>query len=154
MMLKNKENRSTSKSNGDSNSQIKELLNTLISQNKELVERIEELESKKANINSEAMLRLVNFLFDTDEKHLPELTRISSMQSVRLHAYGMMLEARFDPDVQNGTVPLSRKLREYLFRLSRSFGGIHLGTGIQLAQNQAAAEAEKVEEYNMGEGAG
>ncbi len=114
-----------------------------------LTERIEELEERENNSTSAALLRMVNLTYDTDDNHLPELTRIP-ISSARPHALGMMLESLLDPDIQDGSVPLSRKLRNYYFRLMRSVGGIHLGRGVRLAEEQASSEAEKAEEMELG----
>ena len=79
------------------------------------------------------------------------MTRIP-IQAVRPHALGMMLEALFDPEVQSGEVPLSRILRNAQFRLMRSVGGIHLGRGVRLAEQQAEAEQEQAAEIELGGG--
>jgi len=134
--------------NGD-NTEIAEILKSIVGQQKELVDRIGDLEKRNTS-SALALLQMVNFLYDTDDKHLPELTRIP-VQAVRPHALGMMLESLLDEDVQSGEVPLSRKLRNYYFRLMRSVGGVHLGRGVRLAEEQAAAEAEKTEEMELGE---
>lgn len=151
-MLKKKSEETLKKgkgSDGRANSDITALLTNIANQQQELMERIEELEKKKGASNSEALLHMVNFLYNTDDEHLPELTRIP-IQAARPHALGMMLESLLDPEIQSGEVPLSRKLRNYYFRLMRSVGGVHLGRGVRLAEEQAASEAEKAEEIELG----
>lgn len=127
------------------------LVESMVTGQKELTERIEDLEKSNAASSADAILRMINLMYDTDDKHLPELTRIP-INAVRPHAYGMMLEALFDEDVQSGKVPLSRVLRLAQFRLMRSVGGVHLGRGVRLAEEQASAESEKTDELELGGG--
>ena len=132
------------------NSSLKAMLKTIIANQEEITERLDDVEKGKGkNGDNAALLQMVNFLYDTDDKHLPELTRIP-IQAARPHALGMMLESILDEDIQSGEVPLSRKLRQYYFRLMRSVGGVHLGRGVRLAEEQAAAEAEKLDEFELG----
>jgi hypothetical protein len=138
------------KDEGNTNS-MEEILQMMVSQQKEFADRLTEMEDQNKNKTSanEALLRMVNLTYDTDDQHLPELTRIP-IQAARPHALGMMLESLFDEDVQDGSVPLSRKLRNSYFRLMRSVGGVHLGRGVRLAEEQASAEQEKAEEFDLG----
>ena len=110
----------------------------------------ESLEKTNRSVAADALLRMVNHLYNTDDEHLPELTRIP-INAARPLALGMALESILDEDVQSGEVPLSKKLRNYYFRLMRSVGGVHLGRGIRLAEEQAAAEIERAEELELGE---
>lgn len=130
---------------------IEDALQAILAQQQALSQRLEELEEEtsKHNGDNKALLQMVNFLYDTDDKHIYELTRIP-IQSARPLALGIMLDSLFDPDVQSGEVPLSHKLRLAYLRLMRSVGGVHLGRGMRLAEEQAAAEAEKVEELELG----
>ena len=136
--------------NSDGDSDLKAMLQTIINSQQEQAERLDELEEGKGkNDTGEALLRMVNFLYNTDDKHILELTRIP-MQTAQPLALGMTLDSLMDDDVQSGEVSLSTKLRLYYFRLMRSVGGVHLGRGIRLAEEQAAAEAEKAEEFELG----
>jgi len=130
---------------------MEEILQMIVSQQKELGDRLSDIEKHnddKSNASA-ALLRMVNLTYDTDDEHLSELTRIP-IQAARPHALGMMLESLFDEDIQVGEVPLSRKLRNSYFRLMRSVGGVHLGRGVRLAEEQASAEQEKAEEFDLG----
>lgn len=145
----------TKKKNPDSNppgnnGDTLAILQAIVSQQKDIMDRMEELEKKGTASSADALLRMVNLTYDTDDVHLPELTRIP-LPAARPHALGMMLESLLDDDVQSGEVPLSRKLRNYYFRLMRSVGGVHLGRGVRLAEEQAASEAEKAEEMELGD---
>lgn len=149
-MLKRKDANEENEELGQSDSQrILAMLENISRQQGELQERVEELE--KSTTSADASIHMMNFLYNTDDKHLPELTRIP-IQSVRPHALGMMLESLFDPEVQSGEVPLSRILRNAQFRLMRSVGGIHLGRGVRLAEQQAEAEQEQAAEIELGGG--
>ena len=151
-MLKKKtlsEKETKSNGHGD-NSEVVEMLKVIQSQQKDLSDRLDDMEKKGSSVTADALLRMVNLTYDTDDSHLPELTRIP-LNAVRPHALCMMLESIFDEDVQDGSTPLSKKLRNYYFRLMRSVGGIHLGRGVRLAEEQAAAETEKAEEMELGE---
>lgn len=134
----------------------KALLNTLIENQKtltshiaEINERMLDLETRRSSENK-ALLQMVNFLYDTDDKHIPELSRISH-PAARPFALGMALESILDEDVQSGAVPLSQKVRLNYLRLQRSVGGVHLGRGLRLAEDQAQAAAEEAEERELGE---
>lgn len=133
----------------DGNTELRTLIQTIINQQQELSERLNEMEKRNTTTSADALIRMVNLTYDTDDRHLPELTRIP-INAARPHALGMMLESLFDEDIQQGTIPLSRKLRNYYFRLMRSVGGIHLGRGVRLAESQAEAEEEKAEEMELG----
>lgn len=136
--------------NGDGDGDLRQLLQLAIRGQQELAERLEELEGKKSDAAA-AQLQMVNYLYDTKDEHLLELTRLP-IHSVRPIAYGMMLESLFDPRVQSGEIPLSRVLKYFYFRGMRSVGGVHLGRGIRLAEQQAEAAEEEMEERNLGGG--
>lgn len=125
-----------------------DLIQQVSRQQKDLADRLDAMEKKKQP-TGEAALRLVNLTYNTDDEHLPELTRVP-IQAVRPHALGMMLESIFDDDIQSGEVPLSRKLRNYYFRLMRSVHGEHLARGTQIAENQIQNESEAEEELDLG----
>lgn len=149
-MVKKKEKIIEEETGSNSNgSEMKAALEAILYNQQELAGRIDDMEKNTRNTDA-ALLRMVNLMYDTDDKHLPELTRIP-IQAARPHALGMMLECLFDEDIQNGSVPLSKKLRLNYFRLMRSVGGIHLGRGVRLAEEQAAAETEKGIEMDLGD---
>lgn len=149
--MSEKQRRTKIKNDGnEQGDNLEAMLQTIINNQNELTERLDELEEgKNKNGTSEALLRMVNFLYNTDDKHILELTRIP-IQTAQPLALGMTLDSLMDDDVQSGEVSLSTKLRLYYFRLMRSVGGVHLGRGIRLAEEQAAAEAEKAEEFELG----
>lgn len=95
--------------------------------------------------NQEALLRLVNVLFDTDEEHLPELTEIPRNAVFPL-SIQMMKEGALDPERKKNHIPLTRVWRISWMKLMRSVGRKHFMIGSTLASEQAQAEAEKAEE--------
>ena len=143
-------NRKNKEAEEDDNS-LKSLLQTVIAQQQELAERLSDLEENKTKHNggNEALLQMVNFLYNTDDKHILELTRIP-IQTAQPLALGMTLDSILDDDVQSGECSLSHKLRLNYFRLMRSVGGVHLGRGMRLAEEQAAAKTEETEELELG----
>ena len=110
-------------------------------------ERLEELEEGKGK--AAAQLRLVNLLYDTDDIHLPGLTRLPLL-AVKPFAIGMMLDAVTKAEVRSGKVSLSEVYRRNYFLLMRSVEAEAFNKGIGLAGEQAASEAEKGAEYNLG----
>jgi len=131
------------------------VIQTMALQQKELIERLEDIEKGKDNGTGAALLRMVNFMYDTDDVHLPELTRIP-IQAARPLAYAMGLDSllhrktRKDGKLLNDGKSLSENIRNNYFRLMRSVGGVHLGRGVRLAEEQAAAAAEDAEETDLG----
>lgn len=136
------------KSGNGSDNEIVGMLQKLIKQNRDINDRMDDLEKSGHNTNAEAQLRLINLVYDTDDKHLPELTRIP-IQAARPHALAMGLESLLEDD---GTIPLSRVIRNYYFRLNRSVGGVQLMRGSRLAEQQAEAESEEPEDREFGGG--
>lgn len=129
-----------------------ELLRMIINNQRDLSQRLDDMEQKATSQNSQALLRMVNFLYDTDDKHISELTRIP-LNAVRPFALGMALESILDPNYDS-SVPLSQVVRNNYMRLMRSVGGVHLGRGLRLAEEQAQAAAEEAEEMELGGGDG
>ena len=148
MVKKEKDNNNTNNTENVLDSEMKTMLKALIENQNKLQERLDYIEGNNANINSKALLQMVNFLYDTDDKHISELSRIP-VTSARPLAYGMALEAILDPKMKD--IPLSQVLRNNYLRLMRSVGGIHLGRGLRLAEDQAAAAAEEAEEMDLGD---
>jgi len=100
-------------------------------------------ESQKKNYTSEAaLLRLTNLLYDTDDEHLPSLTRINSTREAILLSIQVTKEMALDPNrVKQGT-PLSRIFRNSFLMFKRSIGMKAFLVGAGLAQGQAEAEEE------------
>lgn len=127
------------------------LLKTVVQKQTEQDERLEELELTGGKAAAE--LRIIELCYDTDDKHLPGLSRIP-LQAVRPFATAMMLSALRDPDVRSGKKSLAECYRTAYLTLMRSVGGEHLGKGRELAIEKVASELEKAQgpEINLGEG--
>jgi hypothetical protein len=131
----------------ESTSELKAIMKDVIKGQKDINDRMNDYE-KKRSVEERALLQMVNFLYDTDDKHIAELTRIP-VPSARPFALGMALETILDEDKKD--IPLSRTVRINYMRLMRSVGGVHLGRGLRLAESQAEAAATEAEEMELGE---
>jgi hypothetical protein len=135
-------------SNGDNQAEMLAILQSIASKQTELDERITEVEDGRGKEQSQ--LRLINLLYDTDDKHLPGLTRLP-LTAVRPFAIAMMLDALRSEDVRSGKVSLPSVFRTSYFLLMRSVGAEALNKGNELAAEQASQETEKGAEYNLGQ---
>ena len=126
---------------------MKSMMKMLLQNQKDINDRLDH-EEKKNTLQEKALLQMVNFLYDTDDKHIPELTRIP-VQAARPFALGMALETILDDAYKD--IPLSKTVRLHYMRLMRSVGGIHLGRGLRLAEDQAQAVADAAEEMDLGD---
>lgn len=120
--------------------------------NKELADRVEELEHRKDS-TGQAQLFIAQRVFDTDPKHLPEMTKLA-VRSVRTYSLADMSASILDPLVQCGLVTLNQVRRESVYRHMRSVGGDLLNKGAELAMEQMRSQEaqEPYEEANLGKG--
>ena len=139
--------KATAGDNGASGEMLS-LLQGIAKKQQEIDERLEELE--EGTQKGAAALKMVNLMYDTDDKHLPGLTRIP-LRAARAFALSMTLNDLTDPDVMAGKVSLQHRFYMYYFQLMRSVGGEHLKRGVALAGEQAATELEKGAEMDLGE---
>lgn len=95
--------------------------------------------SKKS---SDAHLRMVELLYDTPDKRLPELTNLHVL-AVKPHSIGMGLERLFDRGILVGTESFTANVRKYVFQLNRSINGMHHKKAGELAEQQTQAQAEQ-----------
>jgi len=147
-MLSKKKNTPKAKSNGDKSSEMLALLQSVVNKVTEFDERITEMEDGRGKEQSQ--LRLINLLYDTDDKHLPGLTRLP-LTAVKPFAVAMMLDAIMSEEVRSGKMSLPSVFRTSYFHLMRSVGAEALNKGNELAAEQASQEAEKGAEYNLGQ---
>ncbi len=102
--------------------------------------------------NSEATLKLVNFIFNTDNEHMPELSFISPM-AVESLVDSMTLDAMTDEDVITGKVSLNKKMIMLFLRFQRSVRGrLLLGIGKEALGEQLTTQGEQEasDEFEMG----
>lgn len=130
--------------------EVLDLLKSIAAKQQEQDERLEDLEESGGRMAAE--LRIIELVYDTDDKHLPGLTRLP-LNSVKHFARAMMIHALRDPEVRAGKRSLSEAYRTAVFTLMRSVGGEHLEKGRQLAVEKVQSELEKVRgpEVNLGE---
>jgi len=129
------------------NSEVLSLLQAISKKQEEQDERLVDLE--EGTRQGAAALRMVNLTYDTDDDHLPGLTRIP-LRAARPFALAMTLDDLTDPDVLSGKVSLQHRFHRHYFHLMRSVGGEHLKRGVELAGEQASSEAEKGAEMDLG----
>lgn len=95
--------------------------------------------------SQEALLKLVNYLYDTPEEKLPMLTRIERRAVLPLSIM-MMKEAILDPERKAKGIPLSKVWRNSYFQLQRSVDRWFFMMGVGLAHEQVGAEQEQSSE--------
>jgi hypothetical protein len=142
----NKKDKKVADDKNNGQGEVLALLNAIAGKQQEQDERLTELEDGKAK--DTAQLRLVNLVYDTDEEHLPGLTRLPLM-AVKPFAVGMMLDAILDEDVRSGKRSLPSVFRRNYFHLMRSVGAEAFNKANELAAQQASEEAEKGIEHNI-----
>jgi len=117
----------------------------------EVMERLEELETKK-DAGSEARLLIAQRVYATQRENLPEFTLLP-LRSVRPYSLADMSARILDPDVQSGRVTLGQIRRESTYRHLRSVRGWLISKGAELAQEQSKqADMEDVEGTALGRG--
>ena len=136
--------------NGDMSAEdLAAALKALATLQQEVVERLEDLESKK-DLGGEAKLLIATRVFDTDRVHLPEMTNIP-LRAVKPYSLADMSASILNPDVQCGRVTLGQIRRESVYRHLRSVRGNLLDKGTQLAMEQTKqAEMEESEKFELG----
>lgn len=139
------------KGNGTELHELVGLVKNLVQSQEAAAARMDEIEEKvETGSPDAAKLRLVNLLFDTDDKRVMELAKISPL-AVRPFAAAMTLEAIGDPKVKSGEVSLSKLYMINLLRLGRSSKAWYFMAGIPALQEQVTAEVEnKTAEFDMG----
>lgn len=124
------------------------LLEAMILKQGEIVERLEDVE-RKSVANDQATINLVNYIMDTDDKHLPEMTNLSPL-SIRALAHAEGLESILHNTDRKTS--LARKILIMYYRLLRSEGGLHLGRTTRIMERQLENEDEdnNLEKMQMG----
>lgn len=135
--------------NGGFEGQVLSALEAITHKLQEHDEQIAEFGTDKGR--GQAVLQLVNFLYDPDDTHLPGLTRLP-LRAVKPFAIAATLDAITDPDVMSGKKTLQQVFRTNYFFLMRSVGAEAFKQGIGLAGEQQASEAEQQgAEFRLGE---
>jgi len=136
--------------NGSFESQVLDALSTISGKLGEHDEQIAEI-SQSRQAKGDALLKMVNLCYDPDDKKLPGLTRLP-LNAVNPFAIGMTLNAITSEEVRSGKMSLVDVFYNKYFLLMRSVGGEAFSKGVQLASEQAAADAEEQgEAFRAGE---
>lgn len=136
-----------SKSTGNSKQEAQSILESLqaIARNQtELNDRLDDMEERLSNAaaGGAALLKLVNLFYDTDDKHISELSHISPL-AARPFAEAMTLDDLTSEAVQNGQLSLNRLLILNYLRFQRSVRGRHFALGVPVLQDQVNVEGQK-----------
>ncbi len=116
---------------------------------RDIGERLDDIEEKR-DASGVARLLITERLYNTDRKHLPELTRIS-LRMVDPLSLADTAAAVLDEDVQEGKTSLGQKRQESIYRHLRSVGGKLLNDASELAKEQTrTAEVEAAEQWEAG----
>lgn len=109
-----------------------------------LTDRLDDIEDRVQQnaAAGQALLQMVNLFYDTNDKHITELSYISPLAS-RPFAEALTMDALLDPDVKSGEVSLNKKLILNFLRLQRSVKGRHFALGMPVLQEQVTAQTEK-----------
>ena len=117
-----------------------------------MADEMGDTEPQKTDSAGQALLKLVNVLYDTDENKLPQLTRLTRREVFPM-SLQMMKEQVFNKDRikvnDDGTIttiPLTKIWRNGYMQLLRSVDKWYFMLGAGLAHEQASAEAEKADE--------
>lgn len=127
--------------NGGFQQQVLDALGAIGAKLQEHDEQIADVNQQR-QAKGEALLRMVNLCYDPDDTKLPGLTRLP-LAAIRPFAIGMTLNAITSKRVMSGETTLQGEFYHNYFLLMRSVGGEALNKGIQLASEQAQAEAEE-----------
>jgi len=129
------------------------LLNMMVKNQTELSDRLSDLEEtmhKGSEIST--LVKLANMYFNTDDKHIQELSFISPL-AARPFAEAMALDAMTSEEVRTGVISLNKLLILTYLRFQRSVRGRLLGIGAEAMKEQVSSEAagqEGMPEYEAG----
>lgn len=134
----------TKKSEDTGNAEILEALRNIAQNQADVNERLDEFEERLNDTatQSAALLKMVNLFYDTDDKHIQELSHISPLAS-RPFAEAMTLDDLATDEIRDGKISLNRLLILNYLRLQRSVRGRHFALGVPVLQDQVNAEGQK-----------
>jgi len=131
------------------NGSIEALLEGFESFKKDVNDRFDELENKR-DASGEAKLFIADRMFNTDTKHLPEMTN-NPLRTIRPLADAATAAAILDDDVQAGLKSLGEVWRDSYYRHMRGLRGNLLEKAKDLAMEEArSVEKEIGEEWTTG----
>lgn len=139
----------------EANGQIDALIGLVQSLNTRLDDLQGQIEDAKntSNAAKEATLKLVNFVFDTDDDHAIELSFISPL-AARPFAEALTLDALTDKNIRSGKTSLNKRRIINFLRFQRSVRGrLLIGVAKEALSEQISTQNEEdaAEEFKMGE---
>jgi hypothetical protein len=138
--------------NGQDNKML-DVLQVMARNQEELANRLSDLEeSAHKKDGGGNLIKLANYYFNPDDKHLPDLTFISPLSAKPL-AEALALDDMTSEEVRSGAISLNRKLVFYWFHLQRGVKGRLLGLGAEAMREQVSSEGtgdEGLDEFEAG----
>lgn len=119
---------------------------------RDIGERLDYIESKK-DASQQARLEIIQRLYNTDNEHLPELTRIS-LRMVDPLSLADTAAAILSPAVQSGEITLGQIRRVSMYRHLRSVKGDFIEKAAQISLEQVRTSEEEAagDEAALGKG--
>jgi len=131
-----------------------DVLQVMARNQEELANRLSDLEESAHKKDGGAnLIKLANWYFNPDDKHLPDLTFISPLSAKPL-AEALALDEMTSEKVRNGEVSLNRLLIYNWFHLQRGVKGRLLGLGAEAMREQVSSEGageEGLDEFQGGQ---
>lgn len=140
--------------NGHNGSNDGEVLQSIANNLVLLSDRLADLEDRvqqTTSDNNKALLQLVNHFYNTDDKHIKELSNISPL-SVRALSTAATMDMIGSEEVKSGRASLVGIAIDNFLRFRRSASGRHLMLGMNALQEQIQSQNEKTdgEEFEAG----
>jgi len=130
----------------DEQNGVHQLLQAIVQNQQEFSDRLSDLEESTHKADPSAtIVKLANMYFNTDDKHITELSFISPL-AARPFAEAMALDAMTTDEIRRGDISLNKLLILNYLRLQRSVRGRLLGIGAEAMREQVSSEASKEEE--------
>lgn len=132
-------------SDNEQSPDIKELLQTIATNQKELSDRLGDLEETVSKgDSSSAIVKLANMYFKPEDKYLPDLSFISPL-AARPLAEALALDEMTSERVRSGEISLNRLVIFNWLHFQRGVRGRLLGIGAEAMKEQVSAEGAREE---------
>jgi len=131
-----------------------DVLQVVARNQEELANRLSDLEeSAHKKDGGGNLIKLANYYFNPDDKHLPDLSFISPLSAKPL-AEALALDDMTSEEVRSGAISLNRKLVFYWLHFQRGVKGRLLGLGAEAMREQVSSEGtgeEGMQEFEAGQ---
>lgn len=125
--------------------EIRDYLQSIIDNQKELSNRLSDLEETTAKgDSSSAIVKLANMYFKPEDKYLPDLSFISPL-AARPLAEALALDEMTSEKVRSGEISLNKLVIFNWLHLQRGVRGRLLGIGAEAMREQVSAEGVREE---------